>query len=687
MLRLFRLTLLVGTGLASLPALAQEADPSADDCVGSVACANTTALDAITISATRTNEAPIRALGGVSVIETNAPAVSGMGRVADLLAGVPGVSTDGAGDESGTAVNIRGLQDFGRVAVIVDGARQNFQQTGHRANGTFFLDPALIRRVTVARGPIANVYGSGAIGGVVSFETINPSEFLRDGETWALSGTTGFETNGGAPTVGTTGAYRIGDGLSVLGNVNYRKSGEYQDGDGKAIYNSGEEVVSGLGKAEFVLNDFNTITAGYMLNRFDYVTGSPGATQYDTLVDTRTATAKWRYDNPDDRLFNVNASVYWTTTDKEEVRSYTSTPALLGTSRDLGIRTYGTDVANTSRFDTGALEHEVTIGGDVFHDKVTSADPFGTAAYFTPGGTRLAYGAFVQDQVRYQDWLRVIGGVRYDGYSLDGRDGTESDGNRLSPKIGAGIMPFEGTAAGGLELYASYAEGYRAPSTTETLITGTHPGSFSFEFRPNPHLIPETAHTIEVGVNYARDGIFSGGDSLRLKAAYFHNDVDNYIDGVYHTGTGGAADYYQYENVASATIHGVELEATYDTGIVFASLSGSILRGDNTETGGPLGTIAPDTVTTTLGRRFLDDTLTAGIQWEHAAAQRRVPAGAPESDGFDTVNLFATLEPDADFNVGVKVKNLFNTQYTRYLDEDASPGLSVLVTLSGRIGG
>ena len=51
------------------------------------------------------------------------------------------------GDDPATAINIRGLQDFGRVAVVVDGARQNYQRTGHFANGSFFLDPELVGEV------------------------------------------------------------------------------------------------------------------------------------------------------------------------------------------------------------------------------------------------------------------------------------------------------------------------------------------------------------------------------------------------------------------------------------------------------------------------------------------------------------------------------------------------------------
>ena len=71
------------------------------------------------------------------------------------------------------------------MAVTIDGARQNFQRTGHNANGMFYFEPEMMKQVTVTRGPVANVYGSGAIGGVVSFETIDALSFLREDENFA----------------------------------------------------------------------------------------------------------------------------------------------------------------------------------------------------------------------------------------------------------------------------------------------------------------------------------------------------------------------------------------------------------------------------------------------------------------------------------------------------------------------
>ena len=126
------------------------------------------------------------------------------------------------------------------------------------------------------------------------------------------------------------------------------------------------------------------------------------------------------------------------------------------------------------------------------------------------------------------EWLQVITGLRYDTYSLKGGD-IDNSGDRLSPRITVGVSPFEAPRLAGLQFYGTYAEGYRSPSLTETLISGLHPAGITFPFLPNSGLTPETGKTWEFGVNYKTDSIFQSGDALRLKAAYFHNDIDDYI--------------------------------------------------------------------------------------------------------------------------------------------------------------
>ena len=155
-------------------------------------------LDTITVAASKTEERAIDALAPVSVVTLEQIQGLQPNRLADIFYNVPGVSFQDRGDDPATAINIRGLQDFGRVAVVVDGARQNYQRTGHFANGSFFLDPELVGGVDIVRGPTANIYGSGAIGGVVSFRTKNINDVVRPGERWGVDMTGSYGTNKGS---------------------------------------------------------------------------------------------------------------------------------------------------------------------------------------------------------------------------------------------------------------------------------------------------------------------------------------------------------------------------------------------------------------------------------------------------------------------------------------------------------
>ncbi len=87
------------------------------------------------------------------------------------------------------------------------------------------------------------------------------------------------------------------------------------------------------------------------------------------------------------------------------------------------------------------LNHAVTFGGDGVWDLVnTKDDAGGFISATTPSGQRALTGAFVQDEVRYSSWLRVLGALRFDHYNLNGGD-TSSSGSHLSPKITIGITP------------------------------------------------------------------------------------------------------------------------------------------------------------------------------------------------------------------------------------------------------
>ena len=682
----------------------------------------TTLLDRITV-VSRTGESAIDTLGAVSHVDQEQLERRMATTPNDMLFGVPSVTMQADGRRIDSSVNIRGLQDFGRVAVIVDGARQDFQRSDHGTQSTFWIDPDLIKSVDVVRGPVANTYGSGAIGGVVYFDTKDAGDFLKPDETWAASTTGRFETNGHGWTTSTTGAYRFSDSADVIGNIVYRSFGDYKDGGGDRPKGTGFDVLSGMLKGTFRPTDYSELKLGWVGASDGWHEISGGVPAYDLGLKQNTFTARYNITDPDRSWLDLHINAAYNRTELNQKSLVdltgrydpaTGLPVIVpaGSESDYRIGTLSFDVWNTSRFQTGAVEHELTYGGDWVSDDVHTGGATGGDSFYTPSGKRTVWGGYIQDKATW-NWLEIIAGVRYDNYSLKG-NGIDHSGDRVSPRVTVGVTPFENLGLGGLQFYGTYAEGYRSPSVTETLISGLHPAGVTFPFLPNPNLRPEVGKTWEAGVNYRSDGLFEANDALRIKADYFHNDVKDYIEGADIAAGSGSCPYlatlpavfvpggyyiptcYQYQNFAKAKIEGFELEAVYNAGWGFAGLSGSIINGHTVSYSGvraDLLTTPSARVTGQLGFRFLQDRLTIGGEVQY----NRKPKGNPIADDYTLVNAFASYHVNDNFKLDFRVNNIFNAKYANPLNVDTDgstpvpavyePGVSFMVAATMRWGG
>ncbi|MEM1046082.1 MAG: TonB-dependent hemoglobin/transferrin/lactoferrin family receptor [Pseudomonadota bacterium] len=671
-----RLGAMVGCGILGSTTLVPGSPAQSDE---------TIALDVITVTTTRTEDSVIETLAGASVVPRETIDRFQPNDIGDVLIGIPGVATQEDGNDPGSSINIRGLQDFGRVNVMIEGARQNFQRSGHGANGIFYLEPELIKQVDIVRGPVSTIYGSGAIGGVVNFSLIDGADFLAPDQNVAASQKVRFDTNGSGTLTSTTAAARVGQGFDALANVVWRRDDSYDDGSGNVVPNTGEQVVTGLLKANYRPAEGHHVSGLFLRQENDYDTGI-GTTLRETDTNDTTASATWTYDSPDNPLIDLSASGYFTSTTTDQTRL---TGATAGAQRDFEIRTFGTDIYNTSRFSTGPVDHVVTVGFDAFDDTVETNDPLGTGDEFTPSGDRRVIGGFIQNQIALTPWLDVIGALRFDHYELKG-GGADSDGSRVSPKITVGITPLNG-----LQFYGTYAEGYRAPAITEVFNSGTHDPSFPFVFLPNPDLRPETARNIEFGANISADGLAHDTDSARLKVTYFHNRLTDFIEGnitgfnprtCFRFGTG--CGVFQYRNVASARIEGVEIEGSYAIGPFFTTVAYSHIRGDNRNTNEPLQSIRPDAFSTTLGVNLLEDKLTLGGRVTLVDAQDRVPTGSENliSRHYELVDLFASYKHNEAVSVGVTLNNILDQDYTKYRNVNPSEGFSASFSATVKFG-
>jgi hemoglobin/transferrin/lactoferrin receptor protein len=693
------------------PTVAQnEAALNANAQAGSSQRTSSQTLDTITIAATKTEERAIDALAPVSVVTMEQIQGLQPNRVGDVLYNVPGVWLQDRGDDPATSVNIRGLQDFGRVAVVVDGARQNYQRSAHSANGAFFLDPELIGGVDIVRGPTANIYGSGAIGGVVSFRTKDIEDVVRPGHRWGTEFGTMLGTNQARGMASFFGGVRATPNVDVFGGGSFTSQTNYKDGLGVTVENTANRVGSAIGKVTVRPADGHEVKLGGIFQDFDYDVGQPrralglplsqpgaagnGTSIYATTVRNYNTSLGWKYARPDDRLFDWDAKVYWNRTDSDQVKiGHTATVPAPGTAcalrglpgngisgctgdrRGYLLDTIGFDVHNTSRVDHGDFRHAFTYGGDAFQDEVSTYDVSGNSNATTPGGRRVVSGAFAQWKVGYLNWFDLISAVRYDNYQLTSAT-TSTDGERFSPKVTLGLMPGSVVTP-----YVSYAEGYRAPSITETLVTGSHvasgPGQGDtsrcadgsrgfFCFLPNPNLRPEVGKNKEVGLNIKKNDLFTQGDSFRAKFNVFRNDVDDFIDGVLFAGPPVPNQYFQYQNIAHARIEGFEAETFYDAGRFFGGVSATIQRGENVQTGVGLVTVQPRKITTTAGLRFFENQLTIAAQWASIKANTDIPVTYLAGTSYDLVNVYLSYKPHQDITINFSVDNILDVYYRPY---------------------
>ena len=114
---------------------------------------------------------------------------------------------------------------------MIEGARQNFARSGHDADGSILLEPEMLKRVDVTRGPTSTIYGSGAIGGVVAFELLDADDISEAGEYAAVRTRTQLWHKWKRQTRQCHRRVRVGN-FDVLGQLNGRWSDDYEDGGG-----------------------------------------------------------------------------------------------------------------------------------------------------------------------------------------------------------------------------------------------------------------------------------------------------------------------------------------------------------------------------------------------------------------------------------------------------------------------
>nr|BFE90925.1 hypothetical protein GCM10020185_14610 [Pseudomonas brassicacearum subsp. brassicacearum] len=153
-------------------------------------------MQQVTISATRQEQDITSVPSTVTVHDRQELDRNNVNTLKDLVRYEPGVSVGGAGQRGGiSGYNIRGI-DGNRILTQVDGV----EIPGGFFNGPYaktqrnYVDPEIIKRVEILRGPASVLYGSNAIGGAVSYFTLDPDDIIKPGQDVGARLKTGYSS-------------------------------------------------------------------------------------------------------------------------------------------------------------------------------------------------------------------------------------------------------------------------------------------------------------------------------------------------------------------------------------------------------------------------------------------------------------------------------------------------------------
>ncbi len=223
-------------------------------------------VEHITVSGSRLATPASKLAVSRTVLDEQMIQASGAIQLTDLLRGMPGVSIAQSGSPGAlTEIRLRGSES-NHLLVLIDGVAVNDIGQGSLLD-LAHITTANIARVELLRGPQSALWGSGAIGGVLSITT----------RTAAQRGSSSLSAHAGA---GSRGTFKAGiNAGAVLDDLTIRGYVEHVGTDG--------DNVSRLGDEQDGYQNFTTgASLGYSLSTSHQLDWTLRATQYENDYDT-----------------------------------------------------------------------------------------------------------------------------------------------------------------------------------------------------------------------------------------------------------------------------------------------------------------------------------------------------------------------------------------------------------------
>ncbi|ABI76714.1 TonB-dependent receptor [Hyphomonas neptunium ATCC 15444] len=428
----------------------------------------------------------------------------------DAVATAPGVTINQNGAFGGSAsVRIRGASS-GQTLVLIDGVPVGDPSTTDGSFNFAYLDTANVERIEVLKGPQSTLWGSNAIGGVVSVTSRQPKTGFG-GSAFAEYGS--FNTLRGGASI---------DGANETGDFRLSATGISTDGISKSDKENGnteeDAYDSTTVSAKGGLNLPNsarlqaTILHNQAESEYDsFSSGAQGSVaDGDEVTENETLSGNISLNLPllDDRFENHFLIGYSDITRE----NFTNGAQSYFAEGDRTLYRYqGTFAINdANKVSFGAEREETSANGDE-----ASID-----------------GLFALYELKPVETLTLTAGLRQDD---DNRFGSET-----TARVAAAW-----NVTGHVTIRSSWGQGFKAPSLFQT----TYICTFCGLSEPNVDLMPETSEAFDIGLEWR-----SGDGRAEAGVTYFDQNTDNLIDFSYTAG---------YDNIARVESKGAEVFAGY----------------------------------------------------------------------------------------------------------------------------
>ena len=636
-----------------------------------------------------------------------------------------------------------------RVLLVVDGVRMNnaiFR--GGNLQNVISLDPNAIANTEVVLGPGSVTYGSDAIGGVMSFNTLRPK--LSLGEEPRVEAN--FLSRVASANWEKTGHLDLNIGYQKWGSVTSFTYTDYQSmrmgTNGPSEYRRPEFVRRVNGQDLILSNDRPNIQqpTGYnqvnLMQKFRYrPTGkwdlklgvhystTTDLPRYDRLtekVNGQFRKAEWYYGpqqwfmsnlqaiyNTDSKLFDqLKTTLAYQ--DYEESRNDRDFQDPNLRNREENVRAYSLNLDFEKKLSEQStlfygLEGVVNkVYSQAHVTNINTKTRTATSTRYPDDSTWQSYAAFLNYKNNLNDKWTLTGGVRYNQYLVDATftdrlvnfpfDKAELNKGALTGSVGTVFRPAEGWQING-----HISTGFRAPNIDDIgKIFDSEPGSVIV---PNPNLEPEYAYNFELGVRK----VF--GSKLKLDVAAYYTILDNAMarrdftlggqDSVVYDGT--LSQVQAIQNVSSARVYGMQASMEYQV-TESVNLTSHINVQEGKEEGAngqkvPVRHVAPTFGSTHL--TYEADDLKIDLYADYngkisysdlAPSEKGKPHlyannanGNPYAPSWYTLNAKALYTITENISVNFGVENITSQRYRPYSSGIAAPGRNVIFGIRGHI--